>query len=494
MKSLGRQYDTTLKDKNASKDTEEMLSNGLGAIRKSGLIGKFMIWCLQFMLIPKLLWPLLIYDIPVSTVERMEAKINKFTRKWLGVPPSLTSVALYGKNTKLRLPFKSLVEEYKAGKARLLCMLQDSPDEFVRSTEPTLKTGRKWNVKKKVEASKEALKLKEIIGHTQSNRAGLGLTSRKLYSKAHAKERRNMIIDEIRGEEEQGRLQKAVQQSQQGQWTSWENALQRSLSWNDIWHMAPLRISFIIRAVYDVLPTNSNMFKWNMAEDPNCALCGKRQTLEHVLSSCSKALALGRYTWRHNRVLNELASAVTDAVCKANSRLEADAPRGFAGVRFVSAGYADQLDSRHADQPSGTILSSAVDWEMAADLPGCRKYPTAIIKTGKRPDIVLSSKTTNQVVMIELTVPFESRLEESHFFKESKYRDLAGELRKEGMIARVFAVEVGARGLLSASVYDLLKALGINGKRRTRALKGLAESAEKASNWIWQERNSLKNE
>ncbi|GFN91763.1 reverse transcriptase [Plakobranchus ocellatus] len=38
-----------------------------------------------------------------------------------------------------------------------------------------------------------------------------------------------MIVDEIRVEEDSKRMQKAVQQSQQGHWKSWESSLQRFL-------------------------------------------------------------------------------------------------------------------------------------------------------------------------------------------------------------------------------------------------------------------------
>ena len=61
-----------------------MAEESLKVIDQCGLLGKYKVWYLQFMLIPKLLWPLLIYDISTSTVEAMEAKINKYTRKWLG--------------------------------------------------------------------------------------------------------------------------------------------------------------------------------------------------------------------------------------------------------------------------------------------------------------------------------------------------------------------------------------------------------------------------
>ncbi|GFO16667.1 reverse transcriptase [Plakobranchus ocellatus] len=87
-----------------------------------------------------------------------------------------------------------------------------------------------------------------------------------------------MKIDEIRLEEDSKRIQKAVQQSQQGHWTSWESALQRSLIWNEIWHMA--------------------------SHDPTCSL---RQGKQTCLSYCNVALSQGRYAWRHNRVLQELA-------------------------------------------------------------------------------------------------------------------------------------------------------------------------------------------
>ena len=76
------------------------------------------------MIILKLLWPLLIYDI--CTVEALEAKINSYTRKWLSVPPWLTDIALYCHQAKLKLPLKSMLEDYRAGKARLLSMLEVS--------------------------------------------------------------------------------------------------------------------------------------------------------------------------------------------------------------------------------------------------------------------------------------------------------------------------------------------------------------------------------
>ncbi|GFO38302.1 reverse transcriptase [Plakobranchus ocellatus] len=127
-----------------------------------------------------------VYDICSSTVEAIEAKINKYTRKWPGVPPSHSDVAMYCRKAKLKLPMQSILEEYKCGKARLLTMLEESDDPVVKTVQPSLKTGRKWKVTEAVDEAKEFLKMKEVIGQTQTDRRGLGLTTAK-WKKARKK-------------------------------------------------------------------------------------------------------------------------------------------------------------------------------------------------------------------------------------------------------------------------------------------------------------------
>ena len=76
----------------------------------------------------------------------------------------------------------------------------------------------------------------------------------------------------------------------------------------------PYRISFILRSVYDLLPSPSNLRLWNMTESPNCLLCDRPANLKHILSSCPTALTGGRYKWRHDKVLAEIAHHLTLAV------------------------------------------------------------------------------------------------------------------------------------------------------------------------------------
>ncbi|KAK3758269.1 hypothetical protein RRG08_055200 [Elysia crispata] len=70
---------------------------------------------------------------------------------------------MYCRKAKLRLPLKSILEEYKCGKARLLSMLEDSEDPIVKTVQPTIKTGRKWKVVEAVSQAKECLKIKESV-------------------------------------------------------------------------------------------------------------------------------------------------------------------------------------------------------------------------------------------------------------------------------------------------------------------------------------------
>ena len=252
--------------------------------------------------------------------------------------------------------------------------------------------------------------------------------------------------------------------------------------------MTPLRISFIIRSVYDLLPSNANLAKWGKSEDPACPLCEKKQTVEHVLSSCKVALAQGRYTWRHNQVLKVIADVVSDACVKP---MAPKTPRTTA--TFYKTGGKQSWPGTVATTSTfkQSLLDGADDWDCTADLPGWNSHPEIISKTGMRPDLALHSESSKQVILVELTVPYESRMEEAHIYKTEKYASLASSLRKSGIQVRVFAVEVGARGFVSTSAYDLMKQLAISGKKRTRALKDMAEAAERSSSWIWSKRNNI---
>ncbi|GFR85851.1 reverse transcriptase [Elysia marginata] len=56
-----------------------------------------------------------------------------------------------------------------------------------------------------------------------------------------------------------------------------------------------------------------------------------------------------------------------------------------------------------------------------------------------KPVIVIHSPSTQQFIMVELTVPYESRMEQAHPYKKEKYLDLTTELKESGHRAKIIA-------------------------------------------------------
>ena len=487
VKSLGRVFDESLTDKSMRGAILQQTIEGLQAIEAAPLQGRFKVWMFQFVLLPRLLWPLTIYEIGLSVVEKLERKVNRYTRKWLGLPPALSSVALYSRSTSLRLPLRSIVEEYKLSKIRTQWMLNNSADSRIREVKPLLRSGRKFRAQNEIDESVAELTFEEVRGPTQTDRHAVGWNHLPKWSQASSSTKAAMINQERRRKVEQDRVTRAVQQSQQGKWTTWEDVMQRSLTWSDMWKMSPLRLAFAIRSVYDQLPSRDNLQKWGLVEDTKCGLCGGTETLHHVLSNCTYALANGRYTWRHNQVLREVCEAAKAAVSKANSRTIANQRK----IYFLREGFA-HLCKKRCQTPRRDILAEANDWTVAADLEGMRHYPQVLIESGKRPDLVLVSSSTDAIILVELTVPWEDRLQYSNALKADKYADLSMDLEAKGYRTDLFPIEVGARGVVGRSTYAFLAKIGLSSRERKKAMTRMSEAAEAASFWIWHMRSQKK--
>ena len=126
------------------------MDDWLKAVDKSGLPGKYKAWIYQHGILPRLLSLFLVYNVSMSTVEKIERISNSYLRRWLGVPRSFSSVGLYSLGTKLQLPLKSITEEFKVTKVRQHLTLKNSRDEKVRSAKIKIRTGMKWLSKKKL--------------------------------------------------------------------------------------------------------------------------------------------------------------------------------------------------------------------------------------------------------------------------------------------------------------------------------------------------------
>ncbi|KAA0713713.1 hypothetical protein E1301_Tti015789 [Triplophysa tibetana] len=107
VRSLGRTYTADLSDRQIGETVRKQLADGLARINQSQLLGKYKVWSNQFVLYPRVMWPLKMNKVPSSVADKMYGLANSFFRKWLGLPRCLSDVGLFGKNM-LQLPLRSI--------------------------------------------------------------------------------------------------------------------------------------------------------------------------------------------------------------------------------------------------------------------------------------------------------------------------------------------------------------------------------------------------
>jgi hypothetical protein len=151
-------------------------------------------------------------------------------------------------------------------------------------------------------------------------------------------------------------------------------------------------VEFAINAGLNILATGDNLKRWRKRTSDACKVChglGK-QTLCHVLSSCSTALKQGRYTWRHDSVLQSIVDFVK--------------PKLREGFTLFS-------DLNGQDAGNGGT------------------FPPDIIVTSQRPDLVLIDREKRLIIVFELTCPWDANINKDHTYKQNKYASLISDLK-----------------------------------------------------------------
>ena len=179
VKSLGRIIDATLSDKLRKAELEASIEEDLKLLNKSQLTGVMKAWAYQFMVLPRIGWRLMLYEIPMSWVEKMEARINTQLRRWLGISKNTTTVALFCPKSPCALPLSSLGGVFKKVKSGAVMQLKHSRDLSVAGSWSSVKTSKKWNVGDAVTRAESRLRLDKTVGNGQFLRAGLGYIKRE---------------------------------------------------------------------------------------------------------------------------------------------------------------------------------------------------------------------------------------------------------------------------------------------------------------------------
>ena len=169
---------------------------------------------------------------------------------------------------------------------------------------------------------------------------------------------------------------------------------------------------FALNSALDTLPHNANLHLWRKRRDNICPLCGERQTLIHVLNMCPVALTTRRYNHRHDAVLEVIANTISNHL-----------------------------------QPTEHMTSDLSEYQ----------FPQHIVPTTLRPDIVCWDDGKKRLLLIELTICFETSFDGAAERKRAKYEELQQRSRNSGYRTSLITLEVGSRGIIHLPGFSCIK-------------------------------------
>jgi len=489
IKFLGRWIRAEGNDKEITDTTRTLMKTYLDRLDQSYLSGLQKCWGYQYMVLPKLKWPLAIYDIPITTIAKWEQTTNSFLRMWLGVGHTLSNLCLFSQSSSVALPITSLTDTWKTEKCRLLQSYQTSSDELIRSVRPQVRSGRAWKPAKELEEAERDLICESMRGMVQPySKAGIGYGDwKKPWEKMDDREKQREVISRVRDNIQGEREVKVGSLEMQSRWGTWRDTVVKTdMSWNTMFKFGDSLIGFMLSAVYGTLMTPALVAKWSDDEDGNCKLCSdKLGTIQHILSGCKTALGQGRYRWRHDKVLLEISEQVTYHVEKRVNTSKNRISPECQSVKFVKAGKGPSEAAKKVNTGHFGVLGGARDWVVLSDLEEQLKFPKEIIETRLRPDLVLFSRSTRKVVWWELTVPSEERIAVSHEYKLDRYSTLQAEIQAKGWSCVNVAVEVGARGVVGRSLESAARSIGIRGRILKKFMREVSGVAVHCSRWLY---------
>ena len=194
-----------------------------------------------------------------------------------------------------------------------------------------------------------------------------------------------------------------------------------NVTWKSyLWDLPRGVAKFAVNSSLNTLPSGDNLRRWGKRVSDICGICNcnSKQTLNHILSSCRVSLEQGRFTWRHDSVLRTLCRSVGGQ---------------------LRVGYQLFADMVGHQAPGGNVI------------------PPDLFSTSQRPDVVILNEEARDVIIFELTCPFDNNISTAHDFKTNKYSSLVTDLENLGFKVDLFCVEISVRGQVSKSNRARLK-------------------------------------
>ena len=84
-------------------------------------------------------------------------------------------------------------------------------------------------------------------------------------------------------------------------------------------------------------------------------------------------------------------------------------------------------------------------------------FPPILATTDLRPDLVVFSEEKRDVILIELTIPFEINFMKAQQRKKDKYHEVTREVEANGSNVDLITLEVGSQGFVCPDGFRLLR-------------------------------------
>ena len=387
---------------------KEKITKKLGNLDKTLVRGEYKLAVYSRYVLPSLRYHLTVHTVHKTHLDELDLIAQRYLKKWLGIPARGATAA--GVFSPYLLNVKPVSQVYLEGHLGAFVNSTLMADEDTKQAlANAMERERAWTKKSSTICECNNI-LEEMRVETNctipspDNCANYRVTIRVEKPKIMAEAKRK--VDELyrrRSEEKVAKL------GFQGEMLKFLQEEEQDIPWKALLYRVPKGVlAWATRACTNTLATPDNLSRWGRVVDKKCALegCNSLSTLGHILSGCNKSL--DRYAYRHDSVLAHLAKTINQ--CKAD------------GV------------------------------EMYADLNGFRvnggTVPADLCETQQRPDLVVILKEPRKVLLVELTICWDSQpnFQAAYDRKSTRYAQLALDIEDKGWTVSNMPLELGTRG------------------------------------------------
>ena len=105
--------------------------------------------------------------------------------------------------------------------------------------------------------------------------------------------------------------------------------------------------------------------------------------------------------------------------------------------------------------------------------------PPHILVTAFKPDLFIFSEVSQEVVLFELTCPWDTNIVRSHNYKSEKYSPLVADLSRNRIVS-FYSIEISARGQITKENQSRLKSFLHKCCNCTRSFKAMIRIASQS--------------